>query len=247
MKYISSLLLSLLIAGAAQAESIRAEQTVRLYHPNYWIFDGNGDVKFQVSVAYKLLAFSDMNELAPDLWMSYTGLSKWALTSKQSSPFEETNYSPAQWLAWGTGGDQFVSELKLGNLHQSNGEPDPTSRAWDRLFAEVTFRAGPLSLYLTPWYVYRIESRSNPDIRKYLGDGAATVTYTGESFHGACEVRYSEQLNTISAFQIDYARKLLWTWHRFYVYAQYFEGYGEFMIDYNKRSSGLLVGLLIEE
>src|SRR5690606_35396031 len=101
------------------------------------------EAKIQLSLRSKVL--EDVLLPGADLWVAYTQQSMWQLWNPaQSAPFRNTDYqpeviyvvpTPAGWqnlpLGWSWRMAQF------GMVHQSNGQPDPLSRSWNRLYASV--------------------------------------------------------------------------------------------------------------
>ena len=182
------------------------------------------------------------------LYAGYTQQSHWqAYNSDASSPFRETNYQPEIFLTF----DNNYSLLgvrnrliTLGFEHQSNGRSEPLSRSWNRLYAQFAFERGNLYFALRPWY--RIpESRSsddNPDIHKYMGYGEFNAVYTWGNHRFGLMLRNNFRSENYGAVQVDWSFPL----HpRFDGYIQYFNGYGESLIDYNHSTNRIGVGIII--
>ncbi|MCM2132011.1 phospholipase A [Larsenimonas rhizosphaerae] len=203
----------------------------------------NREVQFQLSFKIKLL--DDVWNDNGDLFFGYTQRSWWqAYNSDASAPFRETNYEPEVFASF----DNSLSLLgwtntinRLGAVHQSNGRSDPLSRSWNRLYAESIFQNGNWWLSVRPWW--RIpESDSdddNPDIENYLGYGDIMLGYARNNQ----ELTWSIKGNPGKGHygnQIDYSFPLH---DKLRGFVQYYNGYGESLIDYDHYTRRLGVGL----
>jgi phospholipase A1 len=214
----------------------------------------NGEVKFQLSFKFPVvpIPFTDGT-----VEFGYTQVSFWQVYNfKESSPFRETNYEPELMAAFVDNGSFLGmknSRTAIGYVHQSNGQRVPLSRSWNRAYADVVLERGRFSLRLKPWYRFRESAKAstqdsagddNPDIIRYMGYGELILSYQ----FGSCEVSVLGRNNLRSgqnhgAVQIgvtgpihDY---LKW-------YVQYFNGHGESLIDYNRYSQRLGVGVMVK-
>ena len=97
----------------------------------------NYEAKYQLS--FKVPLWKNIAKKDMTLWFAYTQLSLWQFyNAKVSSPFRETNYEPEIALAFDTNFKLWGMTntfILLGLNHQSNGQPDPLSRSWNRLYA----------------------------------------------------------------------------------------------------------------
>jgi len=183
-----------------------------------------------------------------DLWFGYTTTSFWQTYNHSlSSPFRETNYEPEAMLVFRTDYDLAGFRgrfLNLGLVHQSNGRGAALSRSWNRVYAQFGFERGNLALLVRPWY--RIPERDgddsdNPDIEDYMGHGDLLAVYS--------KGRNTYSLLLRSNFGTPDHRgalKLNWSfplYGRLRGYVQYFNGYGESLIDYNHSQQSLGLGV----
>lgn len=208
-------------------------------HPNH------NEVKFQLSIKARLWhnLFSKYDN--GDLYFGYTQQSWWqAYNSKASSPFRETNYEPELFAEF-TNHSEFLGFTnvlnRVGFEHQSNGRADPISRSWNRLYAEGIFVRGPIQLDLKPWW--RIpeskDTDDNHDIEDYMGYGQASVVY---NTHGN-EFSYTVIGNP---FKGNFGHKFEYSfplWDKIHGFLQYYHGYGESMIDYNRSVNRIGIGV----
>jgi len=186
-----------------------------------------------------------------DLWFGYTITSFWqAYNDTISSPFRETNYEPEMMLVVRT--DYEIAGfrgrfLNLGMLHQSNGRSEGLSRNWNRIYAQFGFERDNLAVLIRPWY--RIpesdEEDDNPDIEDYLGHGDLQVVYRDGRNAYSLLLR-----NNFSRSDNHGAVKLNWSfplYGRLKGYVQYFNGYGESLIDYNHSQQSFGLGVSLTE
>lgn len=209
----------------------------------------NVETKYQLSFKSKL--WQNVLGTPADLWFGYTQQSHWQMYNKgQSSPFRETDYEPEVMLTaplpahWTWQGWR-LRMAGVGVVHQSNGQSDPLSRSWNRVYVMAGAEKGNLSLTGRWWYRLP-ESRAdddNPDITRYMGRGDVQAVYRWNDHTLGGRVRYNP-LHGKGALQLD------WTFPvagRLRGYVQGFSGYGESLLDYNHHSRGLGIGLMLTD
>jgi phospholipase A1 len=186
-----------------------------------------------------------------DLWFGYTVTSFWqAYNGTISSPFRETNYEPEAMLVIRTNyelGGFRGRFLNLGLDHQSNGQSGELSRSWNRIYAQFGFERGNLALMIRPWV--RIpesaQSDDNPDIQNYMGHGDLVAVYSkGRNAYSLLLRNNFKTSNNRGALKLNWSFPLV---GRLKGYVQYFNGYGESLIDYNARQQSLGLGVSLTE
>jgi len=200
------------------------------------------EAKFQISLKTKLADNLIGNN--GDVWVGYTQQSNWqAYDDDDSEPFRETNYSPEIWTTWRTGLNLGVMRwrmVNLGFMHQSNGQSDPVSRSWNRIYATLGFERGDWELFVRPWL--RVEAPGpddNPDIEKFLGHGDVRLVWRGARHDVGITGRWASGHNR-GALQFDWHYPLIGDLK---AYLQVFTGYGESLIDYNHRQTTIGLGV----
>ncbi len=213
----------------------------------------NTEAKFQFSFKSRLWR-DDNRDWA--MWFGYTQQSFWQFWDpSHSRPFRESNYEPELIAS-----KRFTKEssglapkiLNVAIDHQSNGQSNPRSRSWNRIYVQAGFEddhfdGGKLIVLPRIWARIFQESdptqNDNPDITHYLGYGDIQLIYVnGYELSAIARIR---------SLQLDYAYpfdKILNyfspDWHSdFNFHLQYFTGYGESLIDYNYRQSTWGVGV----
>ena len=205
------------------------------------------EAKFQLSFKTKLLEKILFDRA--DLWFAYTQQSYWQVYNKQRSlPFRETNYEPELLLTFPTRYDLFGLTgrlINLGVVHQSNGQSDPRSRSWNRVYAQAGFERGNFSLFVRPWWRISEDKADddNPDITDYIGRGEILADYRHGENLLAVRVR-----NNFKSHDNHGSVQLNWSFPLtggLKGYLQLFSGYGESLIDYNHRQNTVGIGVLL--
>ena len=212
----------------------------------------NQEVIFQVSFKYPIWIQENKSQDHFSAFIGYTQKSFWQLYNKRNSaPFRESNYEPEIMLNylpmrkvfWGIE----VPVMTLAFNHQSNGQTEPKSRSWNRIYLNTVFARGNYALSLRPWY--RIpESKSSDDNRHildYMGRGDIIFAYSNGKYQASMLLRNNLEITKENrgAVQIDFGFPV-WYVPRFQFYIQAFHGYGESLIDYNYSSTRFGVGFL---
>ncbi len=231
------------------------------------------ELGFQLSAKARIF---DLGTNRPDLydpkdhyfgiWLAYTQQSFWqTFNAPQSRPFRETDYQPEVIFAFRP--NLFIDRpefdglawrlFNIGLVHQSNGQSDPLSRSWNRVYAQFGFDkrfpdGSDWAVLLRPWYRFKEQSAKddNPDIERYLGYGDLRVLYRKGAFDLSVMARGNPRTGK-GAAQIDFTLPLWRTeaaaasplkW-----YLRLFSGYGESLIDYNARQTTFSIGFAIND
>lgn len=211
------------------------------------------EAKLQLSLRAKVAE----NLLLPgaDLWVAYTQRSLWQVwDSTDSSPFRSTDYQPEAiyvvpvpekfgTLPFGWN----LRMVQLGIAHQSNGQSDPLSRSWNRIYFGAGFERGDLGLMVRTNQRLRVQDiDDNPNLVEHIGREEISLGWSpGPS---TFNLTWRTNLSTLSrgSLQLD------WTYPVFADqplglrwYAQLFSGYGETLLDYNHRQTSIGLGLTL--
>lgn len=213
----------------------------------------NAEAKFQLSFKTKL--WEDVVGKDMDLWFGYTQLAFWQIyNSAFSAPFRDTNYEPELLLNFRTDYDLFGLKGRIINVginHQSNGRAEPLSRSWNRIIANFGFEKSNFNLLIKTWY--RIpesaQNDNNPGIEGYMGYGEIWGSYYWRNHKFGLMFRNNLRFgDNKGAAQIDWGFPLPFIENdRISGYAQYFNGYGESLLDYNASSNRISIGLILTD
>ncbi|MFO7603116.1 MAG: phospholipase A [Gammaproteobacteria bacterium] len=203
------------------------------------------EVKFQFSMKYSIA--EDLFGEQGSLQFAYTNLSFWqAYNHDASSPFRETVHEPELFFTFPYDG-RFLGMtsrlIQIGVVHQSNGRAAAQSRSWNRVYADFIFQYGDFYLSLKPWHRFEgswAGEDDNPDIETYLGKGELRLVYASNQHTVSMLLRNNLRSPNYGAVELNWSfpmsRRVKW-------FFQYFDGYGESLIDYNARVQRLGIGL----
>ncbi len=220
------------------------------------------ETKLQFSVRTKIatgLLKSGENEDddRDSLWVDYTQKSYWQVfNSELSRPFRTTDHEPEliyiypHQIRLPGGWDYRLTGLGL--VHQSNGQTLPLSRSWNRVYV-----GGAAEKALGPQSSLRLQARvwdrlresgedENPGIENFIGRGELTGAWKINDKHTVgATLRHSlrsEARGSVSAeWLIAPTAAPNYTGLRYHL--QLFTGYGDSLVDYNRRRTALSLGL----
>lgn len=209
----------------------------------------NTEATFQLSFKVKLA--QDLFPAGSDLWFGYTQYSVWQVYNEAlSSPFRNTDYQPELMYVIPTGGEVLGLKwrmLNLGLVHQSNGRSEPLSRSWNRAYAQFGFERGNFALLLKPWYRFDEDTPDddNPDITDYVGRGEVLAVYKWGRQEFSARWRNNFQAHdNRGSILLDWSFPLVGNLKG---YAQFFNGYGETLLDYNHGQTTFGLGILLTD
>jgi len=210
------------------------------------------EAKFQMSLRTKVL--QDVLLPGGDVWVAFTQQAMWQIwNGRDSKPFRNTDYEPEaiyvlptkpglRRLPWGW---QW-RYTQLAIAHQSNGQSDPLSRSWNRVYAGAGFERGDwtLTARMSQRLNERRSSDNNPDLVDYRGRSELQLGWTPGASTASLLFRSSVQGPKYGALQFEWTypvhsaqpNGLRW-------FVQAFSGYGETLTDYNFRQNSFGLGL----
>lgn len=211
------------------------------------------EAKFQLSLRTKLM--QNAFDSGADLWAGFTQQAVWQVFNGQdSAPFRNTDYEPELMLvlptrpAWRDlpGGWQW-RYTQFGVAHQSNGQSDPLSRSWNRVYVASGIEQGPWSLTakVTQRLNEPVETDNNPDLANYRGRAELRLRWVSGSSVAALQFNGSVRRPGNGALLAEWSRPirldqpegLRW-------YVQAFSGYGETLTDYNFHQTSVGAGVM---
>lgn len=233
---------------------------IGVHEPIYFLYGSETPAaKFQFSFKYRLLgdkaALRNTVPALRGLYLGYTQRSLWDIEA-ESSPFHDTSYMPELFVESQTmvdpgsdGGAKWLG-YQLGYKHESNGRSGLDSRSLNIVYARTALAFGRVdgwSLLLVPrLFGYVSDLSNNPDIAKYRGyadmvivigrnDGPA-LALSGQLGRNGNRGNLQADLNIpVKVDRIfDFAT---------YIHLQYWSGYGESLLDYNRKSTALRAGI----
>jgi len=223
------------------------------HEPIYFLYGPDEPVaKFQFSFRYRLAGRRDSpvesDPVPKGLYFAYTQRSLWNI-KEPSSPFYDTSYMPelmfeslAQDRPDHQGLVNFIG-YQIGYKHESNGRDGDYSRSLNIVYVRTAWligqRAGWRALVVPRVFAYIGSNSDNSEIAKYRGygelllsvgrDDGIQVNLTGimgkNWDKGSVQVDVTHPIK-IPAVNFDT-----------FLMVQYWDGYGESLRDYNRKSS----------
>ncbi|MDB6000691.1 MAG: phospholipase [Rhizobacter sp.] len=183
-----------------------------------------------------------------NVWFGYTQNSFWQLGNhRDSSPFRDTVYEPELIATYPLNLSVGGLKLRMASLsltHQSNGQPKPLSRSWNRAIAGLGLETGAWTINLRGWTRVMEDKQNddNPNILDNIGRAEITATRSFGPYVATVMARHSLRGgdNARGAVQFDLAFPLAGP---LMGHLQAFNGFGESLIDYNYRQTSVGIGI----
>lgn len=232
------------------------ESPLSLYRDNYFITGDDSDqTKFQLSLKYSIFYPSRLG-----IFAAYTQKSWWK-THDKSSPFYESNYQPEAFVRFESK-NNMLGNLNLGIIdyiqvapiyHCSNGQEGIDNRSMNTYYGEIQLSIGKVYNIGAAGKVfgYYNTAKENKDIDNYIGHyeadcffklkSASTFFLDKEELHVKFG-GYGED-NTKGWYCIEASVRLVTSIIQPRLFIQYYNGYGEWLVNYNQKEESLRVGL----
>lgn len=218
------------------------------------------ETRIQLSVRTKIasgLLTQESSAGRDSLWFAYTQQSYWQLfNGTLSRPFRTTDHEPELSYIYPADaelpGGWRLRYAGVSAVHQSNGQSLPLSRSWNRVVLMAGIENG--SRYTLQARVWgRVPERSanddNPDISDQIGRLEVTGRWHVNADHTlSATLRHSLRESARGSVRLEWLYRLAGSgsdsaarglrWH-----TQLFSGYGDSLLDYNRRRTVLSVGL----
>lgn len=234
--------------SAGVVDLSRRETALSSHEPMYFVLGsrGNTTARFQLSFKYRLF---DPDGWAADfpwvglltgLHFGYTQNSIWDFT-ENSKPFRDTTYKPSFFYQWGPYrqiGSPHALSLQAGYEHQSNGKDGASSRSIDTLFVRPNWRwdIDADTHFSTGLKLFGyIDREDNPDIADYRGHALLNLRY-GNDDGWLLNADIYPRSKGSAQLDLSYRlKRVLFSDAGGFLHFQYFNGYGESLLDYNQR------------
>ena len=225
-----------------------------LYKDNYFIFGCpigykptkyNSNIKFQISIAQKLTKAT--LPWGTYLYLYYTQKVFWNVL-QNSMPMTDLNFNPGVGLAKPLFvKDRFVGKLSLTLEHESNGRDSIFSRSWNKISLGASVMVDPNFVVFGKAWIPIIDGKENKDILHYCGIYQFGWTFQSNNRKFALSVNLVKRLGNFFNYNttIEAAYRFS-TKSNQYLFAQYYNGYGEGLLDYKKYHSMFRVGIVIK-
>lgn len=225
-----------------------------LYKDNYFVFGTsvgpkptkeNSNVKFQISVAQRLT--KSTLPWGTYLYLFYTQKVFWNVL-ENSMPMTDLNFNPGIGLAK----PLFVKNRFIGKLfflveHESNGRDGDASRSWNKISLGANIMVDPNIVVHGKVWIPIVDGMNNKDILDYSGiyQMGIQMFSNNRRFNASCTLikrrGWSLDYNTVLEFSYR-----LWKRDNQFLFLQYYNGYGEGLLEYNKFHSQIRLGIVIK-
>ena len=205
----------------------------------------NSDVKFQVSISQRLtkstLPFNTY------LFLAYSQKCFWNVF-QESLPMRDLNFNPGIGLSkLLIVKGKLIGKLTLMIEHESNGRDGDDSRSWNRIsYGGNVFLTPNLMIHAKAW-IPIVDGENNKDLLDYAGlfQSGMQVTSNDKRWGFAITMvkRKGWRLSYNTIIEANYR---LFKNENQYFFIQYYNGYAEGLLDYNKFHSRLRAGLVIK-
>ena len=239
------------------ADSVRAildkQPYFSLFKDNYFIggipigekiTSRNSDVKFQISVSQRLTK----SKLPFDsyLFLQYTQKAFWNVF-QESLPMRDLNFNPGIGLGHLIiRKNKYIGKAYVMVEHESNGRDSIENRSWNKL------TLGAAVLLNKNWevqfkgWIPVIDGKENDDILKYNGIFQVAANYRTDNRRLNLGLILTKRLTWFSFnTQVELSYKFNNNENQ-YFFVQYYNGYGENLLEYNQFKSILRVGFVIK-
>lgn len=273
MSRITSIITAIILIAAANlsmsAQIVRQDASIRsdsirrafdngpyfgLYKDNYFIFGTsvgprptkeNTNIKFQISIAQRLT--KSTLPLGTYLFLFYSQKCFWNVLEK-SMPMTDFNFNPGLGLAK----PLFVRGNYIGKAtfiieHESNGRDGDESRSWNKVSLGANIMIGPTLMVHGKFWIPIVDGQNNQDILKYSG-----IYQMGLQMQSPSQ-RYNTSITLVKrqGWNLNYNLIIemgmrMWKGANEYLFLQFYNGYGEGLLEYNKFHSQIRVGLQIK-
>ena len=225
-----------------------------LYKDNYFTFGvpvgskptkENSNVKFQISISQRLA--KGVLPWRTYLFLFYTQKVFWNVL-ENSMPMTDLNFNPGIGLVKPLFvKNRFIGKLMLLLEHESNGRDGAASRSWNKVSLGANIMIDPTFIVHGKFWIPIVDGMNNKDILDYCGIyQVGTSFFTPNRRFGASVTlvkRRGWSLNYNTIVELNYR---LFPRDNQYLFMQYYNGYGEGLLDYKQFHSMLRVGIVIK-
>lgn len=205
----------------------------------------NSDAKFQLSIRQRLT--NSTLPLKTYFFLTYTQKAFWDVF-KPSFPFRDLNFNPTI----GLGKSLVYNNRYLGGLtvqleHESNGKDGELSRSWNKMTFGGVFVFNDNWTLNTRVWIPIVDGQNNRDIVRYAGWGNASIDYSDAKKKYIASLMLTKRggvnlnANVIANFAIR-----LFSDDNQYLFVEYYNGYGESLLQYNQYRHRLRIGVTIK-
>ena len=225
-----------------------------LYKDNYFLVgtelgskptSSNSDVKFQISISQRLT--KSTLPFGTYLYLTYSQKCFWHVF-KKSLPMYDLNFNPGIGIAkplFSNG--RYIGKVSLMLEHESNGKDSINSRSWNKVSLGANILIDENLMVHGKVWIPIIDGQNKKDILDYCGLWQSGIAITSPN------KRFGWALTLVKRKGWNFNHNIIFefNWKPFkkgnqYLFLQYYNGYGEGLLDYNKHHNRIRVGLVIK-
>lgn len=212
------------------------------------VADGVEDSESVFQISFKAPIWRNTFGTDLNTYFAYTAKSWWQVANDDfSNPFRETNYMPELFVRDVKGFDVLGLDVvgwTLGVVHESNGREQALSRSWNRVVGRAGIQLSDnISLFTQLWY--RIpddeEEDDNPNEYRFYGYGDLRGVWTPNQNTFTAMVRPGTEK---TSYELTWSRPIS---RVFRLYASYYNGYGESLLDYDFKMRRFTLGIALND
>ncbi|MDE7153547.1 MAG: phospholipase A [Muribaculaceae bacterium] len=225
---------------------------ISMYKDNYFVFGcptnhtpnkENTNVKFQISLQCKLTRSTLPGNTY--LFLYYTQKVFWNVL-ENSMPMTDLNFNPGIGIAKPLfSKDRYIGRLSLMVEHESNGRDSIWSRSWNRVSLGASIALDQNLIIHGKTWIPIVDGQNNRDLLDYYGIyqvGIQVMTNDRRwKFSEILVKRRGWRLSYNSVTEVSFRFLRNADWNLFF---QYYNGYGEGLLDYNQFHSMARVGIV---
>lgn len=231
-----------------------AQPSFGIYKDNYFVIGTemfhkptkyNSDVKFQISVMHRIT-----NSTLPFktyLFLTYTQKAYWDVF-QDSFPFRDLNFNPSLGLGKAlVRNNRFLGTINMQFEHESNGKDGDASRSWNKVSFGSYLTLNDRMTFQTKLWIPIVDGANNKDIVHYSGWGLMAFDFSSprKKYNIGCVVTKRGGANLNANIELNFSIRLFSDDNQ-YLFLQYYNGYGESMLDYKQYRQRIRLGFVIK-
>ena len=224
-----------------------------LYKDNYFIFGPslnhpnktNTNIKFQISIAQRLT--KSVLPWGTYLYLFYSQKCFWNVL-ENSMPMTDLNFNPGIGITKPLYvKNRYIGKATLMAEHESNGRDSIQSRSWNKISLAANVIIDKCLLVHGKIWLPIVDGMNNKDILHYCGiyQAGVQVFSPNQRFSGSVMMtkRLGKFFNYNTVIELSYR---FFKRDNQYFFLQYYNGYGEGLLEYNKFHNQIRVGIVIK-
>lgn len=224
-----------------------------LYKDNYFIFGPslnhpnktNTNIKFQISIAQRLT--KTVLPWGTYLYLFYSQKCFWNVL-ENSMPMTDLNFNPGIGITKPLYvKNRYIGKATLMIEHESNGRDSIQSRSWNKISLAANVMIDKCLLVHGKIWLPIVDGMNNKDILHYCGiyQAGVQIFSPNQRFSGSVMLtkRLGKFFNYNTVIELSYR---FFKRDNQYFFLQYYNGYGEGLLEYNKFHNQIRVGIVIK-